>query len=675
VNTTARDIVRDYSARIEGAGIFFAPHIPTRRLKNAIRGFAPGVSESDVLVLVDGSFLGSGKAGGLLTEDTLHVCNLGEEPQRIPLADVDRIAIADNGKCLRVNDMDFLVIDLPDAGSRRLFAQMLRDVSLLQEGKRVVRTSVREIVEHHSTIVRAMHVFFAPHIPNRKLKNAIRSFAPGVSEDDVLVLVDGTASGSAKHGIVLTEDALYIRDRDLQERIALADIEKVTYLRRTGVLQVNSMKLGVLCRGQESMSRFARMMREIAALRTEVSVRSPLETPGQAPAFETTTSPDGPGGAVSSMEVPRIASFLRERLQETDYAYMAPDMPVETEATARASFRIPEHETLLALVPFAGSDKHGVAFTDGGMYMKRAFHEPAAVAYSELSACPYSRFRDMVPEDEGPQGNDAAALCRDVKTLVMYGDPNARPAPPDPGGNPHPVRAWFIFAGSFVLFMLLVPGVVGVEILAKAGYVHLAGWVALVSGLSWFAWFHSHRVVVRKKDRFAVSTVVKRTAVGVLASAGLAGAVLLDRHASAQNGVKLMEGAGVVAGSLAGVVVCMAVFFKVSHWIHGSRMASAVRRVASRYLENERVSGLTGLPGLLDAGVCELDDDAHVREVCRAVARESGDPLGPYRETLRDIDLMDFFEFARDRGYDLVRYGTPEELAREVRQGAWHQAG
>ncbi len=186
MNTTAREIVRDYSARIEGVGIFFAPHIPTRRLKNAIRSFAPGVSESDALVLVDGSFLGSGKAGGLLTEDTLHVCNLGEEPQRIALADVDRVAIAENGKSLRVNDMDFLVIDLPNEGSRHLFAQMVRDVSLLQEGKRVVRTSVRDIVQHHSTIVRAVHVFFAPHIPTRKLKNAIRSVAPGVSEGDVL---------------------------------------------------------------------------------------------------------------------------------------------------------------------------------------------------------------------------------------------------------------------------------------------------------------------------------------------------------------------------------------------------------------------------------------------------------------------------------------------------------
>ncbi len=675
MNTTAREIVRDYSARIEGVGIFFAPHIPTRRLKNAIRSFAPGVSESDALVLVDGSFLGSGKAGGLLTEDTLHVCNLGEEPQRIALADVDRVAIAENGKSLRVNDMDFLVIDLPNEGSRHLFAQMVRDVSLLQEGKRVVRTSVRDIVQHHSTIVRAVHVFFAPHIPTRKLKNAIRSVAPGVSEGDVLVLVDGTASGRATHGIVLTEDALYVRDRDLQERIALADIKKVTYGHRTGALHVNSMKLGILCRGQESMHRFARMLREIAALRAGSTVRSTLETPGQAPASEATTSPDGPGGAVSSMEVPRIASFLRERLEEPAHAYTAPDIPAETEATARASFRIPGHETLLALVPFSGSDKHGVAFTDGGMYVKRAVHEPEAMTYSELPACPYSRFREMVPEDEGPQANGVAALCRDVKTLVMYGDPNARPVPTDPRGNPHPVRDWFIFAGSFVLFVILIPGVIGVEILAKAGYVHLAGWVALVSGLSWFAWFHSHRVVVRKKDRFAVSTVVKRTAVGVLAAAGFAGAVLLDRlHTSAPNGVRLMEGAGAVAASLAGVVVCMAVFFKVRQWIHGRRMASAVRRVASRYLENERASGLTGLPGLLDAGVCELDGDARVREVCRAVARESDDPLGPYRETLRDIDLMDFFEFARDRGYDLVRYGTPEELAREVRQGGL-QAG
>ena len=52
-------------------------------------------------------------------------------------------------------------------------------------------------------------IYTAPNIPKKKLKNAIRSFAPGVKAEDVLLLADDTAFGSAKDGLILTKNALY----------------------------------------------------------------------------------------------------------------------------------------------------------------------------------------------------------------------------------------------------------------------------------------------------------------------------------------------------------------------------------------------------------------------------------------------------------------------------------
>lgn len=54
----------------------------------------------------------------------------------------------------------------------------------------------------------------APAIPAKKLKNAIDKYAAEVSEDRVLALGDGTVFGSAREGILITDDALFSNTTD-----------------------------------------------------------------------------------------------------------------------------------------------------------------------------------------------------------------------------------------------------------------------------------------------------------------------------------------------------------------------------------------------------------------------------------------------------------------------------
>ena len=63
-----------------------------------------------------------------------------------------------------------------------------------------------------------------PAIPAKKLTNAIRKYACDVPEDRVLALGDGTVFGSAKEGLVLTEDTLYCGTTEGAFAIALQDI-------------------------------------------------------------------------------------------------------------------------------------------------------------------------------------------------------------------------------------------------------------------------------------------------------------------------------------------------------------------------------------------------------------------------------------------------------------------
>lgn len=47
-------------------------------------------------------------------------------------------------------------------------------------------------------------IFFRPDIPRHKLASAISDYAPGVPEQDMLVLVDNTVFGGAGDGLIIT---------------------------------------------------------------------------------------------------------------------------------------------------------------------------------------------------------------------------------------------------------------------------------------------------------------------------------------------------------------------------------------------------------------------------------------------------------------------------------------
>lgn len=67
---------------------FTANYIPSKKLNNAIKTFANGAKEDEVIGLVDTSVLSSGKAGYLFTDDKMYYSEVLEKPKKIWYDDI-----------------------------------------------------------------------------------------------------------------------------------------------------------------------------------------------------------------------------------------------------------------------------------------------------------------------------------------------------------------------------------------------------------------------------------------------------------------------------------------------------------------------------------------------------------------------------------------------------------
>jgi DnaJ-domain-containing protein 1 len=71
-------------------------------------------------------------------------------------------------------------------------------------------------------------VYARPNIPPKKLEGAIASYAPGVSPNEVIVLLDDTVFGGAREGLLVTNDAIYCKQKfEDPRRMALSTIREV----------------------------------------------------------------------------------------------------------------------------------------------------------------------------------------------------------------------------------------------------------------------------------------------------------------------------------------------------------------------------------------------------------------------------------------------------------------
>lgn len=129
-----KEIVAQYSAKIIDPHIFFAPNIPNKKLRNALRTYAPIKKGEQPLVLVDNSWFGGAKEGGLLTDKSFYAHIFWEKPERLELSEIKSVKfVVGKVNTLYVNEAGFLHAAMPEEAAMEQFSQMLHYIAAYLE--------------------------------------------------------------------------------------------------------------------------------------------------------------------------------------------------------------------------------------------------------------------------------------------------------------------------------------------------------------------------------------------------------------------------------------------------------------------------------------------------------------------------------------------------------------
>lgn len=90
-----------------------------------------------------------------------------------------------------------------------------------------------------------------------------------------------------------------------------------------------------------------------------------------------------------------------------------------------------------------------------------------------------------------------------------------------------------------------------------------------------------------------------------------------------------------------------------------------ITKVLDVYLAAARVGRINGFPGLLQAGVTTLKNDAEIRELLNRIAQH--EQRWDLRPTLQGIDTHEFFMTAVERHYNFENSESAEALVAELR--------
>lgn len=131
------------------------------------------------------------------------------------------------------------------------------------------------IVESYSERIRDRRIFFRPNIPAKKLNNALKKYSPGANKEEVLVLIDNTTAGSAKHGALLTGDTIYANNiMKSAKNLKLRTIKDVYFAEDQGAnkrLYINDEAFLNECSPKKAaMLLFAEMLREMCNVKSSL---------------------------------------------------------------------------------------------------------------------------------------------------------------------------------------------------------------------------------------------------------------------------------------------------------------------------------------------------------------------------------------------------------------------
>ena len=239
-----------FFASAKSKRIHVYPDIPEDKLASALGSYKAEIRSDDVIVLADDTLLGGCEDGLIVTGDSVFVHDSGT--RRTTIASPVKVTAVKgwSGIKIFINNDQVAKLTMPDADAVTALCSGIQELSgnsshggplknsdsegtsaapqangpekakkkssrsKAAASKDTPKTS-KKVKTAPSDIfsgIRDDKIFPAPDIPSKKLGNALKSFAPSVSANDVLVLIDDTLFGGCKDGFLITREAIYAKE-------------------------------------------------------------------------------------------------------------------------------------------------------------------------------------------------------------------------------------------------------------------------------------------------------------------------------------------------------------------------------------------------------------------------------------------------------------------------------
>ena len=230
--------------------IFIYPDIPENKLNSAIKSYNADIKSTDVIVIVDDTFLGGCEDGIIITKTHMyfHSANTVNIPITNPItftlsktwtgtkifADnelIGKLTITDETVLtILFNSLETMINSLKTSSPKIKNNQSTKSKPTNSNKS---KKTVNKAQKNNDTPLEILNnikdekIFIAPNIPAKKINNALSSYASSISPEDVLVLIDDTLWGGAKDGCILTTSEIYAKEfmGEIKTKVLSSDLK------------------------------------------------------------------------------------------------------------------------------------------------------------------------------------------------------------------------------------------------------------------------------------------------------------------------------------------------------------------------------------------------------------------------------------------------------------------
>lgn len=235
-----------------------------------------------------------------------------------------------------------------------------------------------ELIKHMSDY-QDSHIFYPPNIPVKKLNNAMNTYAKEASKDDIMVLVDDTAWGGAKDGLIVTATAVF-------SKMMMCDPVKFNM---EDIQEIDIDKKKIFINGKEffkfNMPEKFPMMRLINFINDNKNNTSNIEDNNSSSPTESAQPTENVDGLVNCIKAyKKMYSYPKN-------FFLQDEIPYKSKINFCTNCNIKNPEEIIALIDttLLKSGKDGVALcTDKIVWRSVAFSDPHAISYKDIEDVP-----------------------------------------------------------------------------------------------------------------------------------------------------------------------------------------------------------------------------------------------------------------------------------------------